>query len=307
VYSNIFYINHNKIDKQKWDACIALSENRIVYALSIYLDILYPNWDAIIENDYQSVMPIIKNKKNFINYIYNPVFSARLGIFSTKPIDENLIHSFFNRIPDKFKLIHLKFNLFNTFPVKHFQMIEHITYELDVSKSYDDIFKNYSKNHKKNIKKANQCNITILKNNDISSLVSLKKNLLLDKLKSNIKETHFERLHKVLYFFFKSGNCLVYNAYNAQNTLCASAVFLVFFDRAIIFSATNNIGKENRAGYVLIDEFIKDNAGKKMILDFAGSDIKGIADFNNGFGSSKRIYPEYYANKLKFPFSLLKK
>jgi hypothetical protein len=42
-------------------------------------------------------------------------------------------------------------------------------------------------------------------------------------------------------------------------------------------------------------------------LDFAGSEIKGIAEFNAGFGSNKIEYLKYFSNTLPFPINLLKK
>ena len=54
----IKHLTHNMIDKRRWDDCIAKSFNGSVYAWSWYLDIVHPNWEALIENDYERVMPL---------------------------------------------------------------------------------------------------------------------------------------------------------------------------------------------------------------------------------------------------------
>jgi len=59
----IKYLKHNQIDKQKWDSAIENAQNGLAYALSWYLDIVSPNWDALIFGDYEMVMPLIHKKK----------------------------------------------------------------------------------------------------------------------------------------------------------------------------------------------------------------------------------------------------
>ena len=59
----IKYRTYDKIDKRRWDECIAKSFNGSVYAWSWYLDVVHPKWDALVENDYERVMPICGSKK----------------------------------------------------------------------------------------------------------------------------------------------------------------------------------------------------------------------------------------------------
>ncbi len=59
--------------------------------------------------------------------------------------------------------------------------------------------------------------------------------------------------------------------------------------------------------FLLIDEFIKDNSGTNLVLDFEGSNIEGVARFYSGFGSKPFNYTSIKLNKLFFPLNLLKK
>jgi hypothetical protein len=54
----IQYLSHKNIDKIKWDAVIASSSNRLIYGYSFYLDHMAKQWDALILNDYEAVMPL---------------------------------------------------------------------------------------------------------------------------------------------------------------------------------------------------------------------------------------------------------
>jgi len=45
----IIYHKHHEIDRDRWDECIRKSFNGIIYAYSWYLDIVSPQWEALIE------------------------------------------------------------------------------------------------------------------------------------------------------------------------------------------------------------------------------------------------------------------
>ena len=53
-------LENKAIDKPKWDALIAECGN--IYAYSWYLDIVHPGWDALVDDDYQAVMPLTGGK-----------------------------------------------------------------------------------------------------------------------------------------------------------------------------------------------------------------------------------------------------
>ena len=56
--SNIHYLTNREIDKIKWDECIDKADNGLVYAYSFYLDHMAKQWDALVWNDYEAVMPL---------------------------------------------------------------------------------------------------------------------------------------------------------------------------------------------------------------------------------------------------------
>ena len=70
----IKYLKHNQIDKQKWDSAIENARNGLVYVLSWFLDIVSPDWDALVYGDYEVVMPLTYRNKLGVKYLYQPVF-----------------------------------------------------------------------------------------------------------------------------------------------------------------------------------------------------------------------------------------
>ncbi|MEA3446653.1 MAG: hypothetical protein U9R19_18205, partial [Bacteroidota bacterium] len=95
----IRFLIHKQIDKRKWNQCIKSSVNGIVYAYSWYLDIVSENWEALVEDDYKSVMPLTINEKYGISYLRQPIFTQQLGVFSSQRLDSNLVKTFIKSIP----------------------------------------------------------------------------------------------------------------------------------------------------------------------------------------------------------------
>ena len=59
--------------------------------------------------------------------------------------------------------------------------------------------------------------------------------------------------------------------------------------------------------FAILDHGIGKYADTGLILDFEGSEIKGIARFFAGFGASPVYYNTLKINRLPFPYSLFKR
>ena len=96
----INYLTNEQIDKSRWDDCVAHAVNGNVYAFSWYLDIVHPEWEALVEmidGNYVTIMPITKKKKYLINYLCQPFFVQQLGVFSRQPITEETTVAFLTK------------------------------------------------------------------------------------------------------------------------------------------------------------------------------------------------------------------
>jgi hypothetical protein len=80
--SNIQIINHKELDKVIWDKKICSSASPSFFMLSWVLDILHPNWDALVYLNYEAFMPIPKAKKIGLTYVFQPKFIRSLSIFN---------------------------------------------------------------------------------------------------------------------------------------------------------------------------------------------------------------------------------
>jgi len=291
----IRYLKYEEIDKIRWDKCINMSFNGIVYAYSWYLDIVSYQWEALVLGDYKAVMPLIGKNKYGFNYIFQPRYTQQLGVFSQGILDANLVQSFIDALPIKYKIIELSLNTYNKLNTGKLSIKQGVTYELDLISNYKNLAKNYNSNTQRNIKKA------IANKVQISKHVNLKDLLLLVKQTSKIPITfdHLNILRRLIPFSINHNLGDTYGAYNDRNELVAAAFFIRSHNKAIyLISATTNEGKELSAMFLLVDKYIKDNAEKNITLDFEGSVIENIARFYKGFGATAINYNKVSINRL---------
>ncbi|MEQ1675171.1 MAG: hypothetical protein ABL876_00640 [Chitinophagaceae bacterium] len=302
---NIQYLTNKQIDKNRWDRCINTAGNGLIYAYSFYLDAMSKNWDALVLNDYETVMPLTWNKKYGIRYLYQPFLTAQLGIFGNT-ITEELVGSFIQQARKHFRFIEISMNSRNNTSSPSGFTTPRSNYILDLSKSYQTLYDGYNENIQRNIKKAMQLGCSIQKDFDVEKVIEL----AVAQMKQQGNETgenvaHFRKLYQ---FLHEKQMAATYGIVNGQQELLASCVFFFSHNRAYYILVGNHPnGKNTGASPALIDTFIKDNAGKNMLLDFEGSDIPSLAQFYSSFGARKEIYPALKINDLPFYLKWMKR
>ena len=294
----IRYLTNEEIDKKKWDDCIKESFNGLVYAYSWYLDIVAEDWEALVENEYERVMPLTGNKKFGISYLFQPPFTQQLGIFSKGVLSEKVVESFLLSIPAKFRFIEINLNSFNKADAEKYKTKPWLTHLLDLIDSHENIFKKYSTNLKRNIKKAEKSGISVMKNVKPDEIIALFRENRGKSIK-NLKDDDYNKLRRLSYVGIYKGLVQTYGAFSTSNNLIAGAIFIRHKERAIfLFSGNSYEGKETAAMPLIIDNFIKDNSQKNLTLDFEGSNDPNLARFYKSFGSKEVTYPHLKINRL---------
>jgi hypothetical protein len=91
----------------------------------------------------------------------------------------------------------------------------------------------------------------------------------------------------------------VRGVHTSEGECIAGAMILISGGRAIfLFSATGDTAKETGAMPLLLDTFIRENAGSDMVLDFEGSNDEQLARFYRGFGAGHFSYQRAEKNML---------
>jgi hypothetical protein len=303
--NNIRYVPNDKIDKTKWDDCITRSTNGLIYGYSFYLDHMARNWDALVMNDYEAVMPLPRNKKWTINYIYQPFLTAQSGVFNS-PGSKVSAFDFLNAIPAKFKFIDISLNSANSIESSGIESSQRSNYILNLNRSYQDLWQSYRENIQRNIKKCFQQGCTVQKDFDSEKIITL----AIDQMKDQGQEINnnidlFRNLYKELH---DRKMATTYGIFSDNNQLLASSVFFFSHKRAYYILVGNHPESKNSgASHALVDAFIKDHAGKDLLLDFEGSDIPSLAHFYSGFGAEHETYPAIKINRLPFYVKWMKK
>ena len=303
----ISYIKHNEIDKKSWDDCIRQSFNGNVYVCSWYLDLVHEDWDALVEDDYQRVMPLTLKTKLGITYYYQPFFTQQFGVFSISILNPDIIENFISKIPSHIKLIDVNFNSFNKITNKDLQVITNANYLLDLINDYPKLASKYSNNIKRNLKKSLKSNLAFMKGVRPEDLISLfRSNRGADITKWT--DVNYVVLQRIMYSAIHKGMGNVYGVYTEHNELCASAFFLKNNNRLIfLFSGTNEVARNNGAMTFLIDTVIRKNSPGSRILDFEGSNNQNLARFYKGFGAKRTTYSRLKINRLDIVFKIMHK
>ena len=297
-YPEIRFVKNTDIDYQKWDSCMAGSPFGIVYANSWFLDRICPNWDAMIWGDYLYIMPLVNSSKFGISYIYQPFFTQQLGVFSVFPIEPEVVNQFLIHIPDTFRLTDMKLNWGNVPTTDQFRIKSNTNYHIDLQPEAGIIQAKYNTNTQRNIRKAIQNKVSISLVYDIVSFIEFTRSNLKDK-SPEVQDKHYLALQNVISHSLNHQFGEIYGAYDGGNNLIAAAFFVNSNNRSIYLAASSNdTGTMQSAMFLLIDTYIRNNAGENMELDFEGSNIAGIARFYAGFGAKPQTYYSVHQNRL---------
>mgnify|MGYP001125646880 FL=1 len=300
----IKYIQREHLDEEKYNNCIENSIQSNSYAFSWYLDIVCDNWDVLVLDDYEAVMPIPWRKKYGIKYVYPPLWVLQLGVYSNEAINENefLIHLF-----STFKFVELRMNTHNNVELySEFLQLKQCQ-KLVLNTTYSSILSKYRKDRKKDLQKATTADLIEKWNDHPSNLIELFKNNI-GKRTPNIKENDYQNLEKLIAICIQKKVGEILAVYDKKNKLVAS-VFLLKHKNSItkLISSTNLKDRKNGANTFLIDRVIFKYHKDFSVFNFGGSSIKSVASFSKSFGAETEKYHQLKMNNLPKVLKLFKK
>ena len=283
----IHYIANNNIDYEKWDKCIIGSVNDTFYAKSWYLDLVCEQWDALVLNDFEAVMPLPKRKKWGIKYIYQPFMCQQLGLFHK--YERYCVDEFILAIPKE--ILHFNFNL-NTHNSSTISVLKsNVNYLLPLDKDIKELRANYSKSHLKNLRRANKNNLSIATVPDSAEQFSKNKRRLASNF-MNAKQFDLEL--KIINTSLKLGKGEIFSVKGGIGNCCS--VFVINDNKRLylLSSYSNEEGKQKSAYFFLLDYIFSLEKFKGFVFDFEGSNLEGIAQRNKGFGARPTTYFTIY-------------
>jgi hypothetical protein len=282
---NVIKLKYTDIDFDKYDLCVSNSKYTRIEAKSWYLDIVTnKNWEVIVLNDYQAVLPLPKarvKRKLFKNMVIQPYFCQQLGVFYSE-INKNELMSIL-KLFKKESVLKYHFNSNNHFvsDILKQQITYRTNFILPLDKEFIDIKKGFKKGLKENLRNAKKASLSIKKGVSFLNFKRLKK----ENTSTYIKESNFKKMNLLTNELIKQKKGDFFGVF-LKDELIAIA-FYIFSNNRIIYllSATTFLGKKNGATAFLMNYIIQKKANQPKILDFEGSEIEGIANFFKTFGS----------------------
>ncbi len=287
----ITYLKHANIDKEKWDRCIDNAHNGLIYAYSFYLDSISKNWDALVLNDYEIVMPLTWNKKLGISYLRQPPFTQQLGIFGRSIIENNITEVFINKALERFSFIEINLNYANNY--KHATAIKR-NLILPLNKPFAELEKSFRKDFVKNVKN-NQ--LIYEPSDEVEKAIELFKQNYSERIYT--PEKSYENLLQ-LYILLKNKRPAFYKKSNLPEGKLACYRDLLKRQQKDLLHHVCHIARrpQSRSQLFFIIQLIKEFSEQDLVFDFEGSEIPSINSFFKKFGAIEQPYPFVRINHL---------
>ncbi len=303
----VSYLKHEAIDKLKWNHCIAHAANGLIYASSLYLDIMADHWDAVIVNDYEAVMPLVWRKKYFTRYLYQPPFTQQLGVFFTNPLSSETYAAIENEITGHFNFAEIFLNHGNNNCFEPRRCKEHINFVLNINQPYDNIHESYLPGFTKSLRRVTKNNFEYKKSDNIDEVITLYQQLYGSRV-THLTGKDFTAFKKLCSALQQQDQLVIREAVDGNGALLATV--LLFKDEKRLYnviSCVTDDGKRKEVNYFLYDSIIHEFCSSGLLLDLEGSDIKGVADFYMKMNPVNQPYSFYRFNHLHPLMRLLKK
>ena len=300
----IVYHKNNEIDRVQWDNCIRNSPGVKPYAYSWYLDIMSPGWEALVDDDYDSVFPIPGFTRFGIQYVATPHFLQQLGAYSPDKPASAAIIEFLSFIPDFYKLIDLRIG--QEIVMEGFKVTKRVNFELDLSRPYEKIWDRFTPHCKRNIESSARNSPEIISDITPDEIIDL---FLRNKGKEirGIKARDYHRLRNLMNFCIKNKKGRIIGVRETNKKLIYG-LFIVETEgnKTLLFVVNTFQSRERRIGYYVVNDLIRNFSSTKTIIDFSGSSIPSIASFMESFGAENIPFYRVYRNRLLWPVKILK-
>ena len=163
--------------------------------------LMAPGWQALVDDDYDSVFPVPGFSRFGIQYIATPVFLQQLGAFSPDKPASKAITEFLDYMPDFYKFIDLCVG--QKIDIDGYKVTEKVNFELDLSKPYETISGNFSIHCKRNIESSFKKKPELVSDITPDEIINL---FLQNKGKEikGIKDRDYQRLKNLMNFCIKN-------------------------------------------------------------------------------------------------------
>lgn len=281
-------LERQHLNVEKYDFCVANSNQSRIFGFSWYLDIAVSDWSVLVYKDYEAVMPVPSRKKFGISYVYPPFWILELGIFSISEVDEQIFMDFLSK---NYSWVELRMNSENNFIQNEGLLKEMQFQQLDIFQPIANIRQKYRKDRQKDLRKAREAGLKVKWDDSASVLIQLFKNTIGQRTPT-IKTNDYQNLKSIIEACCKRNMGRILSVYAHDDSLVASAFVLLYQKKCtILISATDFQNRNTGANTFLIDTLISEYQKDYETFNFGGSSLPSVASYFKSFGAETISYP----------------
>ncbi|MPS71753.1 MAG: hypothetical protein E2590_01230 [Chryseobacterium sp.] len=292
-------LKYHEIDFDKYNACIKNSVQKKFYAERIFLDISADkNWELLVYNDYEAVMPVPFVKKIGMKVVLNPKLCQQLGVFSVTDLPDinDKLHEYLLK---NYVIIYYSYNDANSFskPLKRRNNF------LIFPDRYETVRQKYSPKRKRKLRLDQEVldNSEIIKNFDLQVVKEFMRST---GLGADGKD--MEQFIDLFSKFFNNDKLDFYGFFYHKKLINMIAVYREKYSLALLGTYNEREYVKLSGSSYLIDKVISENIETK-IFDFEGSEIPAVEEFFRGFRPELRPYPCIQNSKKEVLKQIVKK
>jgi hypothetical protein len=137
-------IPKEELERDRWNGCVHYSNNGNIFGYKWYLDTIAKDWDALVEGNYESVMPLIYKEKKDKKYMHRPGLIREAGIYSIHVLSPLRIKNFLAAIPASYESLDVHFNAgTSVISPEEINRIDQVNYQMALNDSYESIAGQY--------------------------------------------------------------------------------------------------------------------------------------------------------------------
>ena len=288
----IRFLKHSEIEPEKWNQAVRNSLSSNVLAEYELLNLLTDGdtWHALVENDYEAVMPLPTRKKGVLKYVYTPFFLPQMGLFSEHEITPQKVADFLYEISRHYVLADV---LMNEKTESGHGNHEFVSHSLSLYLAYNELYSKFHENTRRNIKAAQKQQVLVtVQEEKIADIIALFRTNKGSEEAVHFRENDYARLQHVADYLLEHNLLEVYGVRTVQNELAAGALFVKDGKRRWFwFSGRDNQLSESKPMFLLLDTYIRDHSESDLYLDFNGSSNPNVARLYQGFDGKRYTIP----------------
>ena len=269
ISMEIRHIQHAEIDKVKWNSCVHYATNGNIFGYKWYLDTIAKEWDALVEGDYESVLPLFVTEHDHV--LEQPTLLREAGIYSINLVSPKRAESFIEAIPERYAAIRIQLNEGIKIPEdKGFKLERLANHQMILIEPYENIAQKFAPAIRSKLKKEYRKQLLPASNVKPEKIAELFKDT---SIASPANETAFHAYQRIMYNALHRGWGATFGVTDKNKNLLSAAFFIYSQGRVMqLVAATTAEGKQLGAYEYLMDNFLRNHAGRPMVLDYNSPD-----------------------------------